>query len=373
MSSNRSFIAKKHLKTLGLKRELTWEALQEHMASKFGVESLDDLDKMEEYAGSSLGYAIKNKNYDQALYLGGAFHGDILESICDWIYKNQHLFGDSILEVGCDTGVITSFLGKLFPEKKIVAIDRDPHAVEFSKKTCEKLGVGNVEFLCLDLMDMKETFDTVLLSRVVHECVDYSERQPLDEAFREAELCRKSLRNFCNTLREVVSEGGNVVSLDLMGTDSIYLGYIRAMGDAGFFGDSSTHQELVCKKFEYSVLIETMSFSRKKEDCDPEETFLKCFSHHASLHASHYSMWDAEIMVAYLSKDVLEGWEVIEGDKLVAHYALMTHNVDETCILKYFSLSCVQGNAYELEIYDLSEKELVAQNLREITSRQIAG
>lgn len=372
MNKKISPVAKKHLKALGIQREPTYESMREHLERRYGTDALKNLDEMVAMADTESSYSIKNKNYDQALYLAGAFHGDILEAICDWICKNQNLFGNSILEVGCDTGIITSFIGKLFPEKRIVAIDRDPNAVKISKKTCERIGVENVQFLCVDVMDVEGTFDTIFLSRVVHECADF-ECQPLDEAFQRAELCRRSLNNLCKNLNEVVSRAGNVISIDTMGTHSTYLGYIRAMDDAGFSGDSRTHQEMMCKKFEDLVFIETMSFSRKQEYCDPEETFLECFSHHISTHLSHYSLRDAEIMAAYLSKDIISGWEVIENDKTIAHCAIMTHNYDDTCILKYFSESCIQGNAHRLEIYDISELAKVEQDLREITSKEIAG
>lgn len=44
------------------------------------------------------------------------------------------------MEVGCDLGLVTTFLAKIFPDKTIVAIDKESEGIEFAKVNCKKLG-----------------------------------------------------------------------------------------------------------------------------------------------------------------------------------------------------------------------------------------
>lgn len=114
-------------------------------------------------------YDLKNEDYALSLYLTGAFDGDIIRRACNWIIDHKDFFGKTILEIGCDIGLISCFLAKTFPSSTITAIDRCKNGVNIGQKLAEKFGLSNIKFICADANELTEKYDTVFSMRVMHE------------------------------------------------------------------------------------------------------------------------------------------------------------------------------------------------------------
>ena len=57
-------------------------------------------------------YQRKNADYGVSLALTSAFDADILRKACNWVSSHTEYFGETILEVGCDCGVMTCFFSQ---------------------------------------------------------------------------------------------------------------------------------------------------------------------------------------------------------------------------------------------------------------------
>ena len=80
-----------------------------------------------------------------SLYLTGAFDGDIIRRTCNWITDHKDLFGDTILEIGCDIGLIPCFLAKTFPNSIVTAIDRCKNGLAIGQKLADKFGLDQAK------------------------------------------------------------------------------------------------------------------------------------------------------------------------------------------------------------------------------------
>ena len=120
-------------------------------------------------------YLLKNEDIDAALKFTGDVDGDIIRHVCNWILSHKQCFGKTILEVGCDIGLISCFLAKTFPESKIIAIDRFSEGVAIAKQLAEELELNNIEFKCIDANSINEKYDTVFSCRTLHENRDIKE------------------------------------------------------------------------------------------------------------------------------------------------------------------------------------------------------
>lgn len=78
-------------------------------------------------------YDVKNGSYEKGITFSGAYDGDIYRKACNWIAQNQDVFGETILDVGCDCGIMSCFLAKLLPGSHITAIDRTENAVKVAR------------------------------------------------------------------------------------------------------------------------------------------------------------------------------------------------------------------------------------------------
>lgn len=114
-------------------------------------------------------YEFKNQSFESGIHASATFDGDIIVKTCDWIAENKDVFGKRILDVGCDTGIVSCFLAKQLPESLITAIDDGSNAIGVAKTLATKLGVSNISFECSNVKEINEQYDTVFSSRTLHE------------------------------------------------------------------------------------------------------------------------------------------------------------------------------------------------------------
>ena len=75
----------------------------------------------------------------------------------------------SILDVGCGVGILTTFYARQYPDKIFVGIDRSPASITRAQEHAMALGLTNVQFVCLDLDHMTPTrfFDLILATHAL--------------------------------------------------------------------------------------------------------------------------------------------------------------------------------------------------------------
>lgn len=74
-----------------------------------------------------------------------------------------------VLDVGCGTGILTTFYAKLFPHMRFVGVDRSPASVAAGSAWARAAGLENVRFECLDCErhDLEGAYDTVLATHAL--------------------------------------------------------------------------------------------------------------------------------------------------------------------------------------------------------------
>lgn len=304
-------------------------------------------------------YAQKNKNYSISQAITSAFDSDILRQVCNWIVANQKYFGKTILEVGCDCGVMSGFLGRLFPDANIVAIDRCEAAIVNAKKLAEKMNICNVSFKACDLRNMDGTFETVFSMRTVNE-----NGIPDDESMRDYEIKDLSeqadvqsafLSDYCHNLRMRMEKGGRLISIERMWRDAVLLGWMEALHNNGMTFDLSCYTELRCKEVgEDSEFRTFIAFATDEERATPKELFDFACSKYLDYSRGQYEGDDARIVFENRRKDMMEGY-LVESQKLGAKavISLWSHRTDKTCLISY------QNNWGHVRVsfHDISHKD----------------
>lgn len=113
-------------------------------------------------------YKLKNTSLELSIALTGMYDYDILVEACNWIDRHKECFGKTILDVGCDCGIISCFIAKILPDSHIFSIDRCAEAVNNAKQLAEKQDISNIEFIHTDLASMENIqFDTVFSMRTL--------------------------------------------------------------------------------------------------------------------------------------------------------------------------------------------------------------
>jgi len=100
-------------------------------------------------------YEVKNRSLDLALAVTGQFRSPVLrrtaraiEAICET--------PETIVDLGCDIGVLTCFLAERFPHARVVGIDRSREALDRAGEIVDRLGVSNVTLEQSDVRSLSQ-------------------------------------------------------------------------------------------------------------------------------------------------------------------------------------------------------------------------
>lgn len=281
-------------------------------------------------------YKKKNADYDIAMLFSGGYDADIVRRSCNWIFDHRDSFGDEILEIGCDCGFITTFLGSLFPEKHITAIERIEEGIEIAKKNVEKFGLSNIDFICGDVTELKDKqFDTVFSMRTMQENGDDVEEHGLNELKELAEKYKQAKEQYASAIVSLVKEGGTLISIERIGFNSLFLAWLQNLINQGLF--YNTHNQINCREVGNDKTFQAMIFNKKIGNTqNAYDIFINCFMNNIDQNLTEYYGWDGKILYDYYGGEMLLGYEMT--DMRYNAKSLITikmHNTEDDCILLY--------------------------------------
>ena len=241
-------------------------------------------------------YEVIGDDYDLAMLIAGAFDADFVRNVCDWIADHRDSFGDTILEVGCGCGFITTFLGTLFPDKHITSIDRNEGIISIAKKNAELFGLNNIEFVCSDVAGLSgKTYDTVLSVRTMHENCK-QDAVDVDMRFYDlAKLFADVQKEYAITLGSLVNESGTLVTIERCGIDYKFYAWLSVLSGVGLNITPQSHGEIKCLEVGRESLFEAIVCEKNK--LTPQDTdivFRQIYRSNRDTDKTRYEGWDAK-------------------------------------------------------------------------------
>lgn len=349
-----------HLMQLNISAARDQRGVYNALTRKYGQakakEITDGIFETSEKEGLDAMYAKINADYDVAMLFSGSLDGDIVRKTCNWINDHKNDFGETILEVGCDCGFITTFLAKVFPEKTITAIDRCAEGIVVAKKNADKMGLTNIEFINADVKDFADrTFDTVLSMRVMQENGEGALPDETDELKDQAAVFAKNHQAFADALGRLVKDGGNLISVETLGKSSLFLAWLDALKHAGLRIDPGAFENVEALVLGEKENLEMMYLT--KEDASAVDTFvcfMYCCGRDIPMNVPVYEGMDAKIIYAFEGGELIGGYEITDPRQgAMSRIVARNHKRDESTFLWYQNNN---GNA-RLEYHDMSEKQ----------------
>jgi len=131
-------------------------ALHRQVEQKRGGSSADEASFYDAAAHPNILPVLYSQQYDYYLAIGSR--------VADRISGAQ-----SILDVGCGVGILTTFYARQFPDKTFVGIDRSTASIARAREQAKVLGLTNVQFECLDLdhTPPPRSFDLILTTHAL--------------------------------------------------------------------------------------------------------------------------------------------------------------------------------------------------------------
>ena len=345
-------IIETYFRDIGLEEPQSAEALLEKCYSIGNRQAVDKLlketDARDDGGAQSNNSFYNKKNADAAVAFAftGGFDYFYYVGLFDWILHNKDCFGDSILDVGCDIGIVSCFLGWLFPEKHIVSIDKIEKSIRLAEKLAKKLGITNIEFRRTDVKKVAETFDTVFSSRTLHE----NSMNGIPAVIPDFLACSKTIAEkmtpYANAVTALINEGGTFVTCERQELDPVFLAWVNVLSGCGFNMLAGSHKRIIAKELNKKSEFQAGVYSRVAPSRSVDEIFSDYVSAVGALSnikdfASDWgtaSEWAAELARHLCADQLMEGYYIVDkaGSKNpVGQFALYTNRYDKDSVLTY--------------------------------------
>jgi len=130
--------------------------LHRQLEQKRGGSFADEVSFYDTSARPNILPVLYSQQYDYYLAIGSR--------VADRISGAQ-----SILDVGCGVGILTTFYARQYPDKTFIGIDRSPASIARAQEQAKIFGLTNVQFECLDLdhTTPPRSFDLILTTHTL--------------------------------------------------------------------------------------------------------------------------------------------------------------------------------------------------------------
>lgn len=267
-------------------------------------------------------YRLKNKTLAGSLCVSAAFDSGVFRHIGNMLVDNSDLLCGTVLDIGCDCGIVTCFMASENPDTKFIGVDKNELAVNNAKELAESLGLENVEFVTADVYDfaLEEKANAVTSFRCL---LDIAQTQTKgvsvigergEREARYAEAFSPLAKAVCDNL----THGGTVISVERYTALYGWLGWMSALSNNGVNPLSDkcalmTAQD-ISSTIEYSV-----TFAQKGSTSLPLEAY-DCVMSEKFKSGAGVDGANAEYAL-YKDADEIHFTDVKKGEKLIHQFA----------------------------------------------------
>lgn len=176
-------------------------------------------------------YSLKNKNLDISIAISSIFNYKYYFNFMEYVFKNDDALGNKILDIGCDSGILTCYLALKFPNKQIVGVDKCEEGISCANELADKFNLKNIRFICAEIGEINEKFDTVISSRTFNEnnTKVFGNRFFLLDYTSQKKLAIDVNTAYSKNISELVDDNGCFISVERIGMNALLLGWMYAL------------------------------------------------------------------------------------------------------------------------------------------------
>lgn len=353
-----------YLKKIGFKRIKTLNALIDEWVKMYGkneaMKLYNQFQKVE--PGTPETYEFKNTSLELSMTISETYDSDIIRKACNYIADNKECFGKTILEIGCDIGIMTGFLGLMFPESKITAIEQCESAVKIAKERMKQLGLSNVEILNCSIENVNGAFDSVFCMRTLQENLE-KEKIPFGGVpFRL--VCAeysKATEKFTKSIKSCVKPDGALIVFERLNYDPLLLGWLIDLSNVQLGRIESTYREIECEEVGETSVFQCF-ICKNNTAMDIIPIFNQLYRSFQDNNAGEHELdkWHA---LVYLDKNagrLIRGANIYDKeDYQIGRFAVFEDKNDDS--LLYYLYTCEDG--VKLLTGNSSERDAIIGNL----------
>lgn len=371
---------------LGLRPAKTGHQFFSMLQEKFGKDNAEavarfmneryDAQNRGEGSDDSAFYKLKNSTADMSVFISGSYDGDFIRKTCNYISSKADKLRDCkhILEVGCDCGIFSCFLGRTFPASQIVAIDRCEDAITVAKELANRLGISNVTFFHADIHDFAAgKYDAIFSIRVMHEnrlLGDKEDHTLLIDT--QAEKFAAATAGYAEDLSNKLKDNGLLLSIERCGLNPLLYGWMQVLNEHGIV--TKDYAQLCCQELGNEAFFQALDMKKdgtrfQKEDIWNQ--FTTCFfGVNKELTQTDFSGWEASVVLQALHGELLDGVFAYKNGEKVAKVAVWKSVGGDTDILVEKHIVGQRNNLFVRDMAMLDEIIQQIANDKELMKKE---
>ena len=297
--------------------------------------------------GGSRFYDLKNAVLDGSLLLSASFEYDYYVNLLSVLIEKQDVIGESVLDIGCDCGILSCAIALLFPNTKVVGIDRCNKAITCAEELAKRNSIKNVSFEKADIMSFNHaSFYTILSSKLIHEAARlYTITDPKKADLSGLALIYKDkMLPVTKRVFELCAEGGVLVSVERLDVHPNALGYFMALCECGFAisaksiacirNDSTSTESGDTEKYPICLAKkEVVDADRDSLRIAYDALFEMCKSRGFDFTKPEYFGWKAFVVFESRRGEFIYGYDLMKKNEPFGEITVWKHNYDPTCII----------------------------------------
>ena len=190
-------------------------------------------------------YEIKNSSIDLSLYVGEQFNSGIWRAFASWLVGEELPIPRTVLDIGCENGILTCLLASMSPASKVIGIDCVEAAILAARELAARLKLENVTFEKIDarqfLTKHMGNFSIITAILSMHEILKFpGGRTPFhwEEPYWSLEQVRLTSIDhpvvaFLEQVRSALTPSGLFISLDRSPSSATTWWYAQCLQEAG--------------------------------------------------------------------------------------------------------------------------------------------
>ncbi|MFQ5988412.1 MAG: class I SAM-dependent methyltransferase [Candidatus Methylomirabilales bacterium] len=237
-------------------------------------------------------YPLKNASLALSIDLTSQYCNQIYRAFLSWFCREGFPAPSSVLDLGCDSGILTCFYAMRYPEAEVVGVDRCELGVACARELADRLHIANVRFEVCDLQSLEgsfpeEAFDLMLSTTVFHEVLRFPE--DLLESWggsiggvKMGSEDSNSVRTVTELVKLLCDETGMFVSMERCPDAEALAWWIRLLNQAGLKMDANrsallSYHSLYGERETLPILVATRSWDPATDSGD-ETLALRMYS-----------------------------------------------------------------------------------------------
>lgn len=174
-----------YFRKVGMDADLDGKVFQERLSAKHGriADRIADAISAREEGEDVDVYVLKNNTLALSIDVTAQYCRRMYEAFLVWFLRARFPKPQSLLDVGCDNGILTCFYATVYPDTKVVGVDRCEQGIGCARELAERLNLANVRFVTRDLLNLdslfpNQSFDLIVSTAVFHEVLEVPEELP---------------------------------------------------------------------------------------------------------------------------------------------------------------------------------------------------